>query len=145
MPVKVDLSALKQTRWHQYAVRFFVGGMITAGAGIIANKYGPSIGGLFLAFPAIFPAGATLIEKHEKEKKERHGLEGAERGRQAASVDAAGAAMGSVGLFVFAFLVWELVPRYTAWVVLPVATLLWLAISVLIWLCRKRLDYPRSH
>ena len=28
---------------------------------------------LFLAFPAIFPASATLIEKHEKEKKEREG------------------------------------------------------------------------
>ena len=34
-----------------------------------AKRYGPGVAGLFLAFPAIFPAGATLIEKHEKEKK----------------------------------------------------------------------------
>jgi hypothetical protein len=30
---------------------------------------GPRVGGLFLAFPAIFPASATLVEKHEKQKK----------------------------------------------------------------------------
>ena len=45
-------------------------GLITAVAGIIAKQFGPGIGGLFLAFPAIFPASATLIEKHEKQKKE---------------------------------------------------------------------------
>jgi len=53
--------------------------LVTAVAGIIANKFGPAIGGLFLAFPAIFPASATLIEKHEKEKKEKQGFEGATR------------------------------------------------------------------
>src|SRR5712671_5535227 len=72
-------------------------------AGIIANKFGPSIGGLFLAFPAIFPASATLIEKYEKQKKEKEGLRGTQRGRQAASVDAAGAAMGSIGLSVLPY------------------------------------------
>jgi len=35
------------------------------------------IGGLFLAFPAILPASATLIERHEKEKKESLRLHGA--------------------------------------------------------------------
>jgi len=74
--------------------------LITALAGIIAKKFGPGIGGLFLAFPAIFPASATLIEKHEKEKKESLGLKGAARGRNAASIDAAGSSLGSVGLFV---------------------------------------------
>ncbi len=53
-----------------YAIRFLFGGLITVAAGIIAKRFGPGIGGLFLAFPAIFPASATLIEKHEKEKKE---------------------------------------------------------------------------
>jgi hypothetical protein len=37
--------------------------------------------GLLLAFPAIFPAGATLIEKDEKEKKEKKGLHGTVRGK----------------------------------------------------------------
>jgi hypothetical protein len=51
------------------------------------------VGGLFLAFPAIFPASATLVEKHEAENKKRRGLSGMVRGREAAALDAAGAAM----------------------------------------------------
>jgi Protein of unknown function (DUF3147) len=94
MQIKVDLSALRQAEWHQYAIRFFFGGLVTAIAGIIAKEFGAAIGGLFLAFPAIFPGSATLIEKHETEKKEREGLHGTERGRDAASIDAAGSAMG---------------------------------------------------
>ena len=62
MRIQVDLSTLGQTKWHDYAVRFLFGGLITALAGIIAKKFGPGIGGLFLAFPAIFPASATLID-----------------------------------------------------------------------------------
>lgn len=112
--------------------------MITAVAGVIAKKYGAGVGGLFLAFPAIFPASATLIEKHEQEKKQEHGLDGTERGREAASVDAAGSAMGSIALLVFALLVWQFLPTNTPWLVIVIATLMWLAVSVLIWQLRKR-------
>ena len=138
MQIKVDYSVIGQTKWYEYAVRFLFGGLITAVAGIIAKKFGPGIGGLFLAFPAIFPASATLIEKHEKQKKEKEGLRGTQRGREAASIDAAGAAMGSSGLFVFALLVWQLIPRHSTWMVLMAATAAWLAVSVLIWLVRKQ-------
>ena len=143
MRVRFDTAALRQTKWHQYAIRFVFGGLITAAAGIIAKQYGPVIGGLFLAFPAIFPAGATLIEKHEKVKKQKAGMSGTVRGRQAASVDAAGAAMGSVGLLVFALLVWEFVSRHRSWIVLLVATAAWLVVSVLIWQIRKRASTMR--
>src|SRR6267154_5911678 len=105
MRIQVDLSTLAQTQWHDYAVRFLFGGLITTLAGIIAKEFGPGIGGLFLAFPAIFPASATLIEKHEQQKKERLGLHGSVRGRKAAGVDAAGAAIGSIGLSAFALMV----------------------------------------
>jgi len=138
MEIKVDLSVIGQTKWYEYAIRFLFGGLITAMAGMIAKKYGPGIGGLFLAFPAIFPASATLIEKHEKQKKEENGLTGTRRGREAAGIDAAGSAMGSVGLFVFAFLVWQFAPRYSIWTVLIGATLAWLTTSVLIWHVRRR-------
>jgi Protein of unknown function (DUF3147) len=137
--VKIDPSGLAQTRWHEYAVRFVCGGLITAGAGIIAKECGPGVGGLFLAFPAIFPASATLIEKHQKEKKQEHGLHGSERGRKAAAVDAAGSAMGSIGLFVFALLVWQFAPAHRAWLVLTLATLVWFAVSLVIWHLRRRL------
>ena len=138
MQIQVDPSALGQTKWHEYALRFLFGGLITAAAGIIAKKFGPGVGGLFLAFPAIFPASATLIEKHEKQKKENVGLHGIERARQAVSVDAVGAAMGSIGLLGFALVVWRFVPRHAAWMVLTVATIAWLTISVSLWLIRKR-------
>lgn len=139
MRIKVDLSTLGQTNWHDYVVRFLFGGLITALAGIIAMKFGPGIGGLFLAFPAILPASATLIEKHEKEKKESLGLKGAARGRSAASIDAAGSSMGSIGLLVFAFVVWQFMPSDRAWIVLGGATLLWLGVSVAVWQIRKRM------
>ena len=139
MQIKVDFSALRQTKWHQYSVRFVFGGLITAIAGVIAKKYGAGVGGLFLAFPAIFPASATLIEEHEKEKKESHGLEGTERGREAASVDAAGAAMGSIGLLFFALLVWQFMTSYAHWLVLAVATVSWLGVSIFVWRLRKQI------
>jgi len=139
MRIRLDLSTLGQTKWHDYAVRFLFGGLITAIAGMIAKKFGPGIGGLFLAFPAIFPASATLIEKHEEEKKESLGLNGAARGRSAASIDAAGSSMGSIGLFIFAFVVWQFMPRDPAWMVLGGATVLWLGVSVAIWQIRKAL------
>lgn len=138
MLIKVNPSALKQTKWHEYLVRFAFGGLITAAAGIIAKKFGPEVGGLFLAFPAIFPATATLIEKHETEKKQKKGLKGIVRGRNAASVDAAGSAMGSVGLFVFAVIVLHFIAGHNLWLVLAGAMLGWLAVSVLTWLIRKR-------
>jgi hypothetical protein len=139
MRIKVDPSSLGQTKWYEYAIRFLFGGMITVIAGMIAKKFGPGIGGLFLAFPAIFPASATLIEKHETQKKEKEGLEGTERGRKAASADAAGAATGSVGLFAFALLVWKFITHDNPWLVLVAAALIWLMVSVLLWQIRKRL------
>jgi hypothetical protein len=137
MIVNASLESLRQTKWHEYALRFFFGGAVTVMAGLIAKKFGPQIGGLFLAFPAIFPASATLIEKHEKQKKQKVGLEGTERGRLAAGVDAAGSAMGSLGLLLFAAFVWRLLLRFSTGVVFLTATLAWLITAVTIWYVRR--------
>ena len=145
MRVKVDTSALGHTKWHEYATRFVLGGLITAAAGMIAKQCGPVMGGLFLAFPAIFPASATLIEKHETEKKEKKRLNGTVRGMQAASIDAAGSAIGSLGLIVFALLLWQLLPSHAPWVVFLGALTAWLAVSVLIWQIRKRAPTVRAN
>jgi hypothetical protein len=104
-------SALRQTRWHEYLVRFVLGGVMTVVAGVIAARFGPVIGGLFLAFPAIFPASATLIEKHVRERKEKAGLPGARRGKEAAALDAAGATLGSFGLVAFGLVIWLMMVR----------------------------------
>jgi Protein of unknown function (DUF3147). len=73
MIVQFKPSALRQTRWYEYLVRFVLGGAMTVVAGLIAARFGPVVGGLFLAFPAIFPASATLIEKHVRQRKEEAG------------------------------------------------------------------------
>jgi predicted lysophospholipase L1 biosynthesis ABC-type transport system permease subunit len=143
MRIRFDPSKLRQARWYEYALRFLFGGAISAIAAVISKKFGPQVGGLFLAFPAIFPAGATLIEKHEREKKERKGLHGKIRGRTAAGVDAAGAAMGACGLLVFAVLAWKLLPNHATWAVLAGTTLAWLGVSVSIWAACGKLRHFR--
>src|SRR5580658_8825259 len=129
MKIETNIAALKRTEWQEYLVRFIFGGAITALAGIIAKRYGPEIGGLFLAAPAIFPAAATLLEKHE-EKKRRAQSGRQLRAHELAGVEAAGAAMGSIGLAAFAVVVWYLLPHYPVALVLVVATLVWFAVAV---------------
>jgi Protein of unknown function (DUF3147) len=136
--ISISTSGLKRTKWWEYLLRFFLGGLVTAIAGILAKKFGPSFGGLFLAFPAIFASSVTLVEKHERERKQEKGLAGIYRGRHAAGADAAGAAMGSIGLIAFAAWVWKLLPEHNPWLVLTTATLLWAAISVAVWFVWKR-------
>jgi hypothetical protein len=133
MRIEFDVSSMHRSRWSDYTLRFVFGGVVTAVTGLIAKRYGPGIAGLFLAFPAIFPAGATLIEKDEIEKKRKAGLNGTARGRAAASIDAAGAAMGTLGLIAFAILVWRFLPGHSSLIVLSAAGLAWLAISMLAW------------
>jgi Protein of unknown function (DUF3147) len=137
MRVEVDFSALTKTKWYEYAVRFFFGGTITVATGLIAKRYGPVIGGLFLAFPAIFPASATLVQKHERQKKLMVGILQTIRGREAAALDARGAAFGSIGLCLFGFMVWKLLPAWNTALTLFAALAVWLSLSVLIWRLRK--------
>lgn len=139
MQIKVDLSGLKQTKWSEYAIRFLFGGLVTVFAGVIAKKFGPVIGGLFLAFPAIFPASATLIQKHEEEKKMARHLNGERRGREAVRLDAAGAAIGSLALILFGFTVWRLIPIHSHWLVIAFATAVWAVTAAGLWTIRKRI------
>jgi 4-hydroxybenzoate polyprenyltransferase len=138
MIVKLNLAGLEDTTWRQYAIRFIFGGLITAIAGGIGKEWGPVVAGLFLAFPAIFPASATLVEKHERERKERKGLHGERRGMEAAAGDAMGAAIGSIGLVAFAAICWYLIPRYSPVLVLACAVPAWFLVAGSIWILRKR-------
>lgn len=142
MRISYDFSALKRTRWYEYGLRFFFGGVVTVATGLIAKRYGPMFGGLFLAFPAIFPASATLVEKHETEKKRQAGIIDNFRGRNAAALEARGAALGSLGLVCFAVVLWRLLPTWSAMLALPSALTIWLLLAILFWLvhrihCRK--------
>ena len=119
-------------------------------AGIIAKKYGPGIGGLFLAFPAIFPASATLLASHQERKRR---ISGKSRGRKLAATDAFGAAMGGFGLMAFAVTVMLLIPWHSTALTLLMASFAWSVVSLSLWLgrehgwkpVRRKLSNARKH
>jgi hypothetical protein len=131
--IKFDFSALKRTHWYEYALRFVFGGAVTVVAGVIGKHYGPVFGGFFLAFPAIFPASATLVEKHETEKKHRAGIIDNARGRKAAALDARGATLGCVALGCFGLVLWWLLPRWSPALSLLAGLAIWLVLSLSLW------------
>ena len=137
MKVEFDLSALRRTEWSGHLTRFVLGGAVTAIAGLIAKVFGPSVGGLFLAFPAIFPASAMLLDKHEREKKRSAGIPKTVRGQQAVGLDARGAALGSVALGAFALLIWKTLPGHSAGAALSGALLVWALLAGAFWRVRQ--------
>jgi Protein of unknown function (DUF3147) len=130
MRIGFNFSALKRTSPADYGLRFAFGGAITALAGFIAKEYGPVLGGLFLAFPAVFPATATLIESSERQKKIDKGKSGRMRGRLVAALDARGGIWGSAGLMCFAAFVWTMLPQWNAAGNLVAAPAVWFIASV---------------
>jgi hypothetical protein len=135
--IEGKVSALKETKPHEYLIRFVFGGAATVLAGLVAKHFGPGPGGLFLAFPAIFPATATLIEAHERKRMAKIGHDGTNRGRMAASIDAAGAALGCAGLAGFAVVLWLWLPKHNAWLIMIAALAVWMVLSVVLWEIRK--------
>lgn len=145
MRVRIDLASLRHIQFHEYLGRFLLGGAITVVTGLIANAWGPVVGGLFLAFPAIFPASATLLDKHEREKKRKAGILFTTRGRLAVGLDARGATLGSVAMGGFALLVWKCLPQYDAKLVMGGALLAWVILAVALWRLRKFHVYVSRH
>lgn len=118
--IRVDPSKATETGWKGYVIRFVFGGTVTALAGWIAAKYGAVVGGLFLAFPAILPASVTLVRKHEN--------------AHAASEDAYGAMLGSLGLVAFGAVIWVASARLASWLVLLLAFGAWFAGALIAYL-----------
>lgn len=118
--VKLSAEGLKQTKAHEWVLRFVFGGLVSLVAGLVGQKAGPVVGGLFLGFPSILPATITLVMKH--------------RGRVQAVEDARGAALGGVGLVAFAFLLTATAERWGEAVSLASATGAWLLVSIISWM-----------
>jgi hypothetical protein len=137
MVIKIDFSSLRRTQWHDYLVRFILGGAMTVLAGLIAKHFGPVVGGLFLAFPAIFPASATLLDRDQREKKRKAGIPMTIGGRLAVALDARGAALGCIAMGAFALLVWKELPSHNPAGVLACALALWMAVAAGLWRLRK--------
>ncbi|MCA6101278.1 DUF3147 family protein [Bradyrhizobium australafricanum] len=143
-PIRFSPSSLKQGRWYEYLVRFVLGGAATVFTGLVSSRYGAAIGGVFLALPAIFCASATLIEKHEIRRKREAGLAGERRGQMAAAVDAAGAALGALGMLAFAAGFSTLILRSNIPAAFIGASLAWLTIAVLAWYVRRKMRSMRT-
>jgi hypothetical protein len=136
-PIRFSPSSLKEARWYEYLIRFALGGAATIFTGLVSSRYGPFIGGLFLALPAIFCASATLIEKHEIRRKSKAGLSGERRGQMAAAVDSAGAALGALGMLAFA-MVFSLTAKTSVATAFTGASCAWLAVSTAAWYVRRK-------
>jgi hypothetical protein len=101
----IDAGKRRDVKAKELAIRFGFGAAVSVLAGVVSLAFGPKAGGLFLAFPAILPASATLVEKKE--------------GRRAAAEDLSGAATA-----------WFLFDRTRPVIVLVVALTTWLAFAV---------------
>lgn len=119
MKPKLNLKGLSEASWKEHLLRFLFGGFVTLGASFIALRFGPVVGGAFLAFPAILPAGLTLAVKHG--------------GRDDAVDEARGATVGAAGLAAFgaAIMAVELCPFP---LVLVIAILIWMLVGSALWL-----------
>ena len=112
-------GAVFKLKPHEHAIRFVFGGVASLLASLVAHEYGPSIGGLLLAFPAILPASLTLVKTHD--------------GRKNARDDARGARLGALGLVAYAVSVALLAPRVSMFLALAMAVVIWGAVSVVLW------------
>jgi hypothetical protein len=137
-PIRISFSSLREGRPSEYLVRFALGGAVTVLTGLVSSRYGASIGGLFLALPAIFCASATLIEKHEIRRKQEAGLPGRRRGQEAAALDAAGAALGALGMLAFALVFFAMVETSISAAFVG-ASLAWVMVSMATWYARRAL------
>lgn len=119
MTPSLHLAAIKKARARDWVLRFLFGGAISAGTGLISHFWGPGVGGLFLAFPAILPATLTLARSRD--------------GRAAATADARGGSLGALGLIAFAgTATWLLACVHPA-LALSGALLAWMLASVVLW------------
>ena len=100
-------------------MRFAFGAGVALVAGVVGMRFGPLIGGLFLAFPAVLPASLTLLEKRD--------------GLHKADVDARGAILGSCGMVAFAFAA-HLGIRPLGFAAIAAAWVVWILVSLTLFL-----------
>ncbi|HWE13762.1 MAG TPA: DUF3147 family protein [Solirubrobacteraceae bacterium] len=74
-------------------VRFFAGALTSVVSGTATLVFGPRVGGILLAFPAILAASLTLIEEQEDSEEAREDARGAIAGGCALTVFAVVAAL----------------------------------------------------
>ena len=135
MKLRFDPGPLKESHLSGHALRFAMGGAVTMATGLVAKAFGPIVGGLFLALPAILPAGIALLARLQN-RKAGPGARG-DRARRAVVIEATGASAGALGLVAFALVGWLRFGHWPAWLTLMAATAAWCAVAALAWILRK--------
>ena len=135
--VRASFSAVKSTRPGEFAVRFLFGGLCTVIAGLVALAFWPGDWRPVSCLSRNLSGWASLIESHERKRKAKAGLDGTNRGRVAAGVDAAGTSIGCIALAGFAGVLWVGLGRHGAGVVQATACAAWMILAGCLWLMRK--------
>lgn len=112
----LQLGSLRRIRVRDYALRFVFGAVISVGAALIGQVGGPRLGGMFLAFPAILPAGLTLIQEED--------------GTRDADRTAVGAILGGIALCAFAIVGEAAFGTLPPWLVLLLALGAWCGAAI---------------
>jgi hypothetical protein len=112
----LDPRRALQAKPGDLLVRFAAGAMTSICAGLVTLAFGPRVGGIFLAFPAILGASLTLIEQQEDSVDARE--------------DARGAIAGGCALAVFAVVVAVTVERVSGGLALLIGAAAWLVSAV---------------
>jgi hypothetical protein len=123
-PVGADVPALLKPKWGALGVRFLFGALIALAAGLVGMRFGPNIGGLFLAFPAVLPAALTILEK--------------DSGKTAAEIDSLGAILGSFAMIAFAFAATITIVPLGGPPAVVAAWAVWLAVAVALFVTARR-------
>ncbi|MFB9907784.1 DUF3147 family protein [Allokutzneria oryzae] len=109
-------KALCETRPRDWVIRFGFGAGVSVLAGVVTALWGPRLGGVFLAFPAILLASLTLVAK--------------EAGIRQARNDARGATYGTLGLIVFALVLVVTAGLWPLWLTFVAATTAWAVVAL---------------
>jgi predicted membrane protein len=129
-PIRLRPAKLREVRLHSLAVRFAFGAAVSLLAGLVTVLFGPRAGGVWLAFPAILPAGLTLIERRE--------------GRREADRGVRGSVLGAIGMVAFAVTVYVMVPLAGRLAALLAALLVWLVVTLGLYLGLRALLRRRA-
>ena len=113
----LDVGKIRDVGRRALLYRFAAGALTSVAAGVVTLLFGPRVGGVFLAFPAILAASLTLIEEQEDSADARE--------------DARGAIVGGAALALFALVAALTIGHVAGALALAAAALAWLFVALL--------------
>lgn len=113
----LDASKIKDITAEELGLRFLAGALVSILSGALTLAFGPRVGGVLLAAPAIMAATLTLIAREEDAIDARE--------------DARGAIVGACALTLFAAVAAMTLGHLAGGLALLAATIVWVVAAVL--------------